>query len=273
METHVGHAARRRPRLTRGGVGRYLLALLAALLLYYAALPFLPWTAVRPGSPFGQSIGIVAALLFVGAAAFSPAKRVRGLLRYPPQWMDAHIIVGGLAALLAFVHAAGRFTRAPGWILLAIVGLLLLGLYGRLVALRLHYRGFATPAAFQPAAPDAAAPLAQLAARKRALVARLAPDASEGTFSLALADWLRHPRLAWRFQRLAWEEERLVYARRGLEGGLALWLRRNWRLAHMTLAVLTLVGIAAHVVVTLFFAAYAAATAGEPDIYWWHFRR
>ncbi|MBI4504500.1 MAG: hypothetical protein HY691_03110 [Chloroflexi bacterium] len=273
MSTHVGDLARRRPRLTRVAVGRYLLALLAALVLYYAVLPFLPWEAVRPGSALGQSLGIVAGLLFLAAAAFSPAKRIRGLLHYPPIWMDAHILVGGLAALLAFVHAAGRVTRAPGWILLAIVGLLLLGIYGRLVALRLHYRGFATPAAFQPASPDAAAALSTLVAQKRALVAQLAPAAAEGTFSLSPAHWLRHPALAWRFQLLAWVEERQVYQRRGLEGGLALWLRRNWRLVHMSFALLTLLGIAAHVVVTLFFADYAAAAAGEPDVYWWHFRR
>lgn len=273
MSTELTGIVRRRWRLTLPTVRRYLAVLVGLLVAYYVVLPFLPWEVVRPGSPLGQSIGIVAALLFLGAAAFSPAKRLRGLVRYPPAWMDAHLAIGGLAALLAFVHAAGRFTRAPGWILLAIVGLVALGVYGRLIALRLHYRGFATPAAFQPAARDVAAPLAALAAQKRTLLAQLDPQAFEGTFSLTLGHWLRHPRLAWRFQRLAWQEERLVYARRELDGGLALWLRRNWRLVHMTLAGLVLVGIAAHVVVTLFFADYAAHAAGEPDVYWWHFRR
>lgn len=273
MSTRIESTAGRRLHLTRVAVGRYLTVLLGVLVAYYVTLPLVPWETVRPGSPLGQSVGILAALLLLGAAAFSPAKRWRGFLRYPPGWMDAHIVLGGLAAWLAFAHAAGRFTRAPGWILLAIVGLMLLGVYGRLVALRLHYRGFATPAAFEPAVAGTAPGLAELASRKRALVDRLDPGAVEGTFSLTLGHWMRHPLLAWRFQRLALAEERLVYERRGLEGGLAFWLRRNWRLVHMSLAALALLGIAAHTVVTLFFADYAAATAGEPEVYWWHFRR
>jgi hypothetical protein len=47
-------------------------------------------------------------------------------------------------------------------------------------------------------------------------------------------------------------------------------LERVWRVGHLVLAWLAILGLLAHVVTTLFFAEFAA---WGREIYWWHIRK
>jgi hypothetical protein len=48
------------------------------------------------------------------------------------------------------------------------------------------------------------------------------------------------------------------------------WSERVWRVGHLGLAWLAILGLLAHVVTTVFFAEFAA---GGREIYWWHLRK
>jgi hypothetical protein len=47
-------------------------------------------------------------------------------------------------------------------------------------------------------------------------------------------------------------------------------LERGWRVAHLALAWLAVLGLLAHAVTTLFFAQWAA---GDREVYWWYLRK
>jgi hypothetical protein len=107
--------------------------------------------------------------------------------------------------------------------------------------------------------------------RKHALLARLAPGADEGTFALALGHWALQPLRALRYYALSLEERRRMrgLAAAGYQSEMGA-LERWWRLGHLLLAWLVVLGLLAHVVTTVFFAQWAA---GEREVYWWHLGR
>jgi len=107
--------------------------------------------------------------------------------------------------------------------------------------------------------------------RKRRLLARLEPAAAEGTFTLALSHWTRQPLGAARYYALALEERRRMraLAAAGYRSEMGAW-DRWWRVGHLVLAWLAVLGLLAHVVTTLFFAQWAA---GDREVYWWYIRR
>jgi cytochrome b561 len=147
--------------------------------------------------------------------------------------------------------------------LLALAGLVVLGVVARVRVSREMARTFGAKQPHFPAPDEAArARLRELIAAKRQLLAQLDPAANEGTFSVNLPHFLRTPRLALAYRRLAAEEARLLGTRAAVSRAQGLW-----RPLHLLLAWLFVAGIAIHVVTVTFFAGYVAD--GGP-VTWWH---
>jgi hypothetical protein len=237
-----------------------------------AALAVAAWFALHstlqpawrtPGSPELYLAGVLGALLLLVSMVFVIVKR-SGRGQLAPAWFVAHVLCGTLGTVLVLVHSAGYLRRPPALLLLALLGLIALGLWARV---RLSSRMAATFAtkqrAFTPSTTDRAA-LAAVIERKRALLAALDPGAQEATFSPALAHWLRAPRATLRYLSLAREENGLVGTRASV-GMEQAW----WRPLHLAIAYLFVLGLVIHVITVTFFAGYVAA--GGP-ITWWHLK-
>ena len=219
-----------------------------------------PWST--PGSPELYLAGVIGALLLLVSMVFVVVKR-SGHGRLAPAWFVAHIVCGTLGTMLVLVHSAGFMRRPPALLLLALFGLIALGLWARV---RLSARMAATFATkqrgFAPATGEGRTALAAVIERKRALLASLDPAAQEATFSPTLVHWIRAPRASLRYARLIREENLLVGTRASV-GMEQAW----WRPLHLALAYLFVLGLVIHVITVTFFAGYVAD--GEP-ITWWH---
>ena len=260
-------AARRPARLRRGpllAMLALLLGLLGALAAYRLLGPQAPRMA---GTPLRQGAALLGALLLCVPALFSLVKR-GGLTERPPAWFVAHALASTAGAALILFHASGgQLLSTPGLLVLMLLFLVLQGTVARLVMAHRFARQFGTrPLSFHDAGTAAynarRAALADLIARKRALLTRLDPQASEAVFSPNLRHALRHPWLTWRYARLAGAEARLVGARRAAGAPLSLWRRM-----HLAVALLFLCGMVLHIVLVTLFAGYVAKGR---TIYWWH---
>jgi len=236
-------------------------AAVAAAAWFLLARQALPAAWRTPGSPELYLAGVAGALLLLVSMVFVVVKR-SGRGELAPAWFVAHVVCSTLGTVLVLIHSAGYLRRPPALLLLALLGLIVLGVWARV---RLSSRMAATFAtkqrAFVPAAGDRAA-LAAVIERKRALLASLDPAAQEATFSPALAHWLRAPRATLRYLRLVREENSLVGTRASV-GMEQAW----WRPLHLALAYLFVLGLVIHVITVTFFAGYVAD--GGP-ITWWH---
>jgi hypothetical protein len=244
-----------------------------ASLVGAAALAVAGWFALRPalnaswrtpGSPELYVAGVLGALLLLVSMVFVVVKR-SGHGRLAPAWFIAHVVCSTLGAVLIVIHSAGYLRRPPALLLLALLGLIVLGVSARVRLSRRmaatfssKQRGFAATAQVDRAA------LAALIERKRGELAALDPAAHEATFSPTLAHWLRSPRATLRYARLVREENRRIGTRAsvGLEQA---W----WRPLHLALAYLFVLGVIIHVITVTFFAGYVAN--GGP-ITWWHLK-
>jgi signal transduction histidine kinase len=249
------------------------LALLAAVVLFlglaYAALAsrLVPYDP-RPGAPVGQTLGLIAAALMIATLLYLPAKRGDVLSAPNRRLVLWHVVLGMTGAGVALAHSRLVVAHPPILVLLAFLGLLATGLYGRIIASRRLGPTFGRGGnPFRPAAtrPDG---LGNLIERKRRLLAALEPTAREGTFALALSHWVSQPLRSARYYFLALEERRRMRAvgAAGYQDEVGA-LERWWRIAHLILAWLAVIGLVAHVVTTLFFAQWAA---GQREVYWWH---
>jgi len=252
-----------------------LLALFAACLLaicivYLAggadALPL----DLRPGSPLGQSAGIAAGLVLLATFYYLPLRRSDDGGPSKATAQHWHALAGTLGCALAVLHSQAALREWSTLVLLAILGLLASGLYGRIVApLRVGSafgRG-AVPYANAALAGPAAEQIARLVQAKREALKALDADAREGQFALRWRHWSRQPRAALAYYRLVIAERRLL-ARNPLAAQARIpLLERSWRRLHLWLAMLFVIGLAAHVVTTVFFAGYVA---DGREIYWWH---
>ena len=234
-----------------------------ALIAYFGAVqPALPVAWRTPGSAALYVTGVLGASLLLLPMGFVLAKRT-GRGGSPPAWFVAHVIGGTVGAVLIAIHSAGFLRRPPALLFLALIALVVLGVWGRVRLAPRIAATFATrQASFTPANAADRQRFAAIIARKRALLSRLDPGANEGTFSLTLAHWLRAPRLSQDYAKLVREENRLIGARAsvGLEQA---W----WRPLHLAIAYLFVLGLLVHVVTVTFFAGYVAE--GGP-ITWWH---
>lgn len=255
---------------TIAGVALALLTLTAVYLP--GGFDWLPWD-LRPGSPFGQSLGICAALLLIATLYYLPVRRGDDPRQVKPVVQKWHSLAGTVGAALAVLHSRAALSEWSTLVLLAVLGLLATGLYGRIIAPQRVGAAFgrgAVPygAAVSPAAT--ASRIGELLEAKRRLLKVLAPEAREAEFVLRWRHWTRQPRTALRYHRLAAAERRTL-ARNPLSAFASIpATERYWRLCHLALAVLFVVGLLAHVITTVFFAGYVA---DGREIYWWHLTR
>jgi hypothetical protein len=240
--------------------------------LVYAAMAarLVPYDA-RPGAPVGQTLGLIAAVLMIATLLYLPAKRSEVLSAPNRRLVLWHVVVGMTGAGVALAHSRLVIDHPPILVLLAFLGLLATGLYGRIIASRRLGPTFGrggTP--FRPAAARTDG-LRDLVERKRRLVAVLDSTAREGTFALALSHWAWQPVRAARYYALALEERRRMRAlgAAGYQEEVGA-LERWWRIGHLVLAWLAVIGLVAHTVTTLFFAQWAA---GQREVYWWYLRK
>lgn len=240
-------------------------------LAYAAVTPAaLPYDG-RPGAPVGQAIGVIAAVLMIMTVLYLPAKRSEAFAIANRRLVAVHVTLGSVGAAVALAHSRLVVTQPPVLVLLAFLGLLGTGLYGRLIASQRLGPTFGRGGdPFQPAA-DVPEALRALMEKKRSLLTRLDPTARESTFALRLGHFGWHPMRATRYYVLSLWERRSVraLAAAGYRARVGI-LEHLWRVGHLVLAWLAILGLVAHVVTTLFFAEFAA---GGREIYWWHLRK
>jgi hypothetical protein len=234
-----------------------------AIAAWFALLrPALRASWSTPGSPELYVAGVFGALLLLVSMAFVVVKR-SGHGRLAPAWLIAHIVCGTLGTVLVLAHSAGFLRRPPALLLLALLGLIVLGVWARV---RLSARMAATFATkqrgFAPVGQDSRAALAAVIERKRTLLASLDSVAQEATFSPTLMHWVRSPRVSAQYASLIREENGLIGTRASV-GMQQAW----WRPLHLALAYVFVLGLVIHVITVTFFAGYVAG--GEP-ITWWH---
>ncbi len=253
--------------MRRFDIGDRLLAYLifaAALVLvtFFALQPELPREWRQPGSPTLYAFGVAGAVLLCVSVVFVITKRT-GLGGSPVGWFSAHVVTATLGGVLATIHSAGFLRYAPALLLVALLFLVILGVWARVRISRAMAAAFASrEESFSPPGAADRERIARLIERKEALLSRLAPGADEGVFSLRLGHWLTRPGLALAYARLAERERRLLGGRTRASPAQAYW-----RAAHIVLAFLFVLGMLGHVVTVTFFAGYVS---GGGEIYWWH---
>ena len=252
----------RRPDLPDRLLAGLVSAAALAVAAWFVLRPSLPESWRTPGSPQLYLVGVLGALLLLVSMIFVLVKRSgRGDLA--PAWFIAHVVCSTLGTVLILIHSAGFLRRPPALLLLALLGLIVLGVWARI---RLSARMAATfstkQRGFAPASQIDRSALAAVIDRKRALLASLDPAAREATFSPTLAHWMRSPRASLRYARLVNEENTLIGTRASV-GAQQAW----WRPLHLALAYLFVLGLVIHVITVTFFAGYVA---GGGPITWWH---
>lgn len=214
----------------------------------------------RPGSWLLQSMAILGALLLVASFAAVLAKRFGGKGK---SGFHAHVGLASLGLALVLAHWGFATFQFPTLLLVLLAALVALGIWSRSRgAVRMADTFGRKHAAFTTPDPAVREQLRGIIAEKRQALAKLAPNANEGTFSLQPRHWLTSPFRAIAYRRLCSAESRLV----GADGVLSS-THRYWRLAHRLLACGFVAGLIGHVLVVTFFAGYVA-DGGE--IYWWH---
>ena len=240
----------------------FAVAVIVAWFLIFRGLLSEAWRV--PGSPELYVTGVAGVLLLLVPVAFVIAKR-GGSGANPVNWFNAHVACSLAGMVLIAIHSGGFLRRPPALMLIALIALAVLGVWGRVRGARRMAATFASKApAFR--VPDASTRerLRALIVEKRDLLARIAPRASESTFSVNLPHFIRSPRLAFAYRRLAREESMLLGTRTAVSVQQA-W----WRPLHMILAWLFVLGVVIHVITVTFFAGYVA-DGGQ--ITWWHLR-
>lgn len=250
-------------------VGRVSFAMLLAAVVALISIPHLQFD-LRAGSPVGQSLGILAAVLMLGSVFYLLVRRSDIDTRSKPHAQQLHAVIGSIGVATALLHSHAYLRHWSAWVLLAALGLLATGLYGRLLSPQRVGRAFGRSALpFTAAGPDwPKLAIDPLLYEKQDLAGRLSQNRiPERRFVLRLQHWRRHPLLALKFQRLAGRERRLIARHRLCRSVAPMLTERWWRRMHLLMAWLFAIGIVAHVITTVFFAGYVAEGR---EIYWWH---
>jgi hypothetical protein len=252
----------RRPDIDDRLLAYLIFASAIFLTTYFTFLPDFSPVWKLPGSPRLYALGTVGSALLLVSVLFLLAKRT-GKGGSPPAWFVAHVVTATVGAVLVSVHSAGRLRYAPGLLLLALLGLVALGVWARIRLSRRISATFSTKhESFGPVVGEDRERLRAVIREKETLLERLEPEAREGTFSLTLAHWLKRPAASRAFARLVREESRLLGTREAVSIAQA-----HWRRAHIALACLFVMGLIGHVVFVTFFAGYVS---GGGEIYWRH---
>ena len=215
-----------------------------------------------PGSPTLYLLGVAGTLLLCVSLVFVVTKRT-GAGGSPLGWFSAHVVTATLGGVLVTIHSAGYLRYAPALLLVALLLLVILGVWARVRLSKDMAATFATrEQSFSPPGSENRERLARLIEEKESLLSKLDPGADEGVFSPRLRHWFTRPGLTLAYARLISEENKLLGARSGVSTAQAYW-----RLVHIVLAFLFILGILGHVVTVTFFAGYVS---GGGEIYWWH---
>lgn len=238
------------------------LAIPAAIVAYFLILPSLPRAMRVPGSPVLHLLGVAGAVLLLVPMVFALVKRT-GSGESSPAWFVAHVLAASLGTVLVAVHSAGHLGRPPALLLLALAGLIVVGVWARVWLSRLIADTFGTKhTAFTSGRTEIRAALDEIRGRKVDLLRGLDPRADEALFSLTPRHWIRSPRLAARYAALVRREHRLIGTRATVPARQAYW-----RALHIALAHIFVLGLLVHVITVTFFAGYVS---GGGDITWWH---
>lgn len=215
----------------------------------------------KSGGPILQSAAVLGALLLLSSFVAVLAKRFGGPGKYG---FRLHVWLASIGSSLVLSHSIQNLSRPPAILLLMIVGLIILGLWGRTKGSRLASMTFGEKrGGFAAADPDKRQRLYEIIQSKGFLLESIEASAQEAEFSLKIKHYLRSPIKAFRYRRLAAIEEGLTGAKEKLSRAQIFW-----RLSHRLLAWAFIIGLFLHVVIVMFFAKYAA-NGGEP--YWFHF--
>lgn len=241
----------------------YLIFVAAVVLVtFFAFQPELSREWRLPGSPTLYLFGVAGTVLLCVSLVFVVTKRT-GLGGSPLGWFSAHVVTATLGGVLVTIHSGGLIRYAPALLLVALLFLVILGVWARV---RLAGRMSATFASrdesFSLPSAENRERAAGLIRRKEALLSKLEPGANEGVFSPRLKHWLSSPGLTLAYARLAAQENKLLRMRARVSPAQAYW-----RLVHIVLAFFFILGMLAHVVTVTFFAGYVS---GGGEIYWWH---
>ena len=244
------------------------LLVLAVVAYFWLLFPSLPDVWQKAGSPELYLTGVLGAALLLVSMVFVFVKRGGGGDQ-APFWYVAHILCASIGAVLIAVHGAGNLSRPPALLYLAIIALMVLGIWARLrgaarvsATFAEKHKSFAA-AATGTEQPDREA-LRHLIDEKIATLENLDAAANEATFSVRPVHWFCHPFLALRYHRLARQEQSMLGTRKAVPATQAYW-----RALHMALAYLFVLGIVIHVITVTFFAGYVA-DYDLNAITWWH---
>jgi hypothetical protein len=229
-------------------------------LLGLVALPSLPGGLGRPGGPVLQTAAILGSALLL--ASFVAVLRKKA--GHPGKaGFRAHVWLASAGAVLVAVHSTGSLFKIPSLLLLALAGLIALGVWSRVLGSRQMARIFGTKmAGFSKPDEVTRTRLKALIGEKQALLREIETGASEATFSLQPRHWLASPARAWTYHQAVLEEHRLIGTRATVSPVLAYW-----RIFHRLIAWGFLIGLAVHILTVTFFAGYVAEGR---EIYWWH---
>lgn len=271
MNQNIHRAQHPAPAASRPVIGNTLLrglgiAVFAAILVYFLFLfPTVPEVWRTAGSPELYLTGVVGACLLLVSMVFSAVKRGGGG-DLAPRLYVAHVTCAYAGTVLVAIHGTGNLGRPPALLYLAILGLIALGLYARVILSRRVARTFAEKhKSFAVGISESKRErLRVVIGRKRALLVSLDPRANEGTFSLQPGHWFSKPMAAWKYATLVNEERDIMGTRQMVPAAQAYW----W-MAHRALAYLFVLGIVIHVITVTFFAGYVA-DYDMGKITWWH---
>lgn len=246
--------------------------LMGAAVLIVGIPSWTPWD-LRPGSVLGQLIGISAGILLLFTLRYLFVRRSDRPHADKPGAQKLHALLGTTGVALALVHSQAALREWSALVLLAAIGLLLTGLYGRLISPGRVGRSFGGNAVPYLASGAGTHPWSEQVTlqqlnEKRRILSILDGSASESRFVLRLHHWLRHPRLAFAYHRLSRREYRLRASQPNTALRAIPLAERLWRQTHLILALLFVAGLFAHLITVLFFAGYVA---DGREIYWWHF--
>ncbi|MDE0330930.1 MAG: hypothetical protein OXL41_03595 [Nitrospinae bacterium] len=253
--------------MRRLDIGDRLLAYLVfaaavVLVTFFAFQRELPREWHLPGSPTLYLIGVAGTVLLCVSMVFVVTKRT-GAGGSPLGWFSAHVVTATLGGVLVTIHSAGFLRYAPALLLVALLVLVILGVWARVRLSKNMAATFASrEESFSPPGSENRERLARLIEEKESLLSRIEPGADEGVFSPRLKHWFSRPGLTLAYARLIGRENKLLGVRSGVSPAQAYW-----RIVHVVLAYLFILGIVGHVVTVTFFAGYVS---GGEEIYWWH---
>lgn len=237
-----------------------LCAVIALSLVSWLVWPQPPHFAARSGSAFMMTLALIGSTALIGSAIAAIAKRGGRSAR---SYYRVHVWLAVFGFLLVAIHSKGSLTRPPALLLVALLGLLVLGFWARSYgALAMATTFGRKHAGFKVADPAQTDRLRQLILTKQQLLHEIDQNANEALFSLTPAHWIKSPRASFAYQRAVRQESKILGARNSVSP-----LQAYWRLVHQLLAVSFVAGLFIHIVLVLFFAGYVA---DGRDIYWWH---